>query len=327
MRIPPAFNGVYGLKTTHDRVTVMDSSTCVMGPMAGSVADLTAAYRVMSQPDAADPVQGRFAVAVAVPASTPRVLGVPRAWVQRADAVVREHFERVVAYLAARHGYAVVDVELPFLSQGQSAHALTCLSEALSMARDRTAPDPDGWPALINGQNRILLSTAQHASAVDLLKAGQLRTVLMRHLAHLFDRHPGLVLVTPTTPMAGWKIHPADHHHGFTDGDMTIRAMRYIWLANTTGCPSVTCPMGYAEPEQGRGRVPMGILATGQWGAEEQLLAWAGLVEKYLYEEYPGGRLRPEKWVDVLSLVREMTASAVDGTEDAGKKPGAASEP
>lgn len=73
----------------------------------------------------------------------------------------------------------------------------------------------------------------------------------------------------------------------------------YTWFSNLSGCPSATCPMGYAVPEQGggEGKMPMGVLAMGEWGAEEQLLAWAVEVENYLNDVYPGGRLRPKEWM------------------------------
>lgn len=305
VRIPPCFNGVYGLKPTHDRTMVMDSSVCTVGAMAGSVAALTAAYRTMAQPDPADPVQGHFAVSVPPSPTAPKVLGVPRAWLARADQAVQEHVEQVLRHFQDQLGYTVVDVALPHLNEAQAAHAMSCLAESLAAARDRTAPNPDGWAALVNRQNRILLSTVQHASAVDLIKANQLRTELMRHLSFLYEQHPGLLLVTPTTPMAGWKRTAGDDRYGFTDGNMSLRAMRYVWLANWVGCPAVTCPMGYVDPEQGEGRVPVGIQVMGRWGAEEQLLAWAAQAETYLYETYPGGRVRPAKWVDVLALAKK----------------------
>ncbi|CAK7219026.1 hypothetical protein SCUCBS95973_003683 [Sporothrix curviconia] len=322
VRIPPSFNGVYGLKPSHDRTIAMDSGMCVQGPMAATVGDLKAAYRIVAQPNPDDPVTGKFAVSQ-VPAATTtttnsasarRVLGIPREWVARSDPVVREHFDKVVAHFRDTLGYEVVDIQIPLLSQGQAAHSPSCLIESLDKARDRAAPNRDDWGGMLNAQNRILLGIIQNASAVDLLKYNQLRTVLMRHMAHLYaEKHPGLLVVTPTTPMAGWKKMPGDDTYGFLDGNMTLHCMLYVWLANTTGCPSVTCPMGYAEPEQGEGRVPMGVLAMGEWGAEEQLLGWAAEVETYLHDTYPGGRIRPDKWVDVLARAKEHKAGGAAG--------------
>ena len=322
VRIPTSFNGVYGLKPSHDRTIVMDSGMCVQGPMAATAGDLRAAYRIVAQPNPDDPVTGKFAVSQVPPASGVggrRILGVPREWVARSDPVVLEHFEKVVAHFRDTLGYEVVDIQIPLLSQGQAAHGPSCLTESLDKARDRAAPNHSDWPGMLNAQNRILLSLIRSASAVDLVKYNQLRTVLMRHMAHLYaEKYPGLLVVTPTTPMAGWKKMPGDDAYGCLDGNMTLHCMLYVWLANTTGCPSVSCPMGYAEPEQGEGRVPMGVMAMGEWGAEEQLLEWAADVERYLHNTYAGGRLRPSKWVDVLAQAKEQKEQKSEGG-DGGK--------
>ncbi len=326
LRIPLAFNGVYGIKPTHDRSTVMDSTMCVIGPMAGTVADLTAAYRTVTQPDPEHPVTSKFAVSQPPASSAQRpVLGIPREWVARSDPEVIGHFERVVAHFRDTLGYEVVDIQLPYLSQGQTAHAPSCLLEALDKARDRAAPNRDDWGGMLNAQNRILLTISQHITAVDNVKYNQLRTVIMRHMAHLFEKYSQkggsrLIVLTPTTPKVGWPMHPADATHGLLDGGMALHNMIYTWLANTTGCPALTCPMGYAEPVVPRqglghpGRVPMGIMAMGEWGGEEQLLAWAAETERYLHNTYEGGRLRPEKWVGVLALAKEQHGAAAAET-------------
>jgi hypothetical protein len=45
-------------------------------------------------------------------------------------------------------------------------------------------------------------------------------------------------------------------------------------------------------------------MAMGEWGSEEQLLGWAAEAETYLHDTYPGGRRRPDEWVDVLALAK-----------------------
>jgi amidase len=47
--------------------------------------------------------------------------------------------------------------------------------------------------------------------------------------------------------------------------------MEYVWLANFTGCPAISCPAGYS-PDSG---VPIGVMAMGEWGTEEDLIAFA----------------------------------------------------
>lgn len=137
-----------------------------------------------------------------------------------------------------------------------------------------------------------------------MIKGGQLRGLLMEHLAFLFKKHPNLLIVTPTVPEAGWKIHPGDQAYGFSDGNATIRTMMYIWLANATGCPAVSAPVGYVDAEVGEGKLPVGLMAMGEWGAEEQLLAWAKDAETYLNTVREGGRFRSKDWADVVEIAK-----------------------
>lgn len=103
--------------------------------------------------------------------------------------------------------------------------------------------------------------------------------------------------------MAGWPIsQEGDLKYGVSDANLTLRNMEYIWLANFTGCPAISCPAGYAEPVKGNGSVPVGIMGMGEWGSEDELIEWGRECEGWLNEKYEGGRVRPKGWEDVLKL-------------------------
>lgn len=80
--------------------------------------------------------------------------------------------------------------------------------------------------------------------------------------------------------------------------------MAYVWLANSSGCPAVSCPAGYVDPAQGEGKMPVGVMGMAEWGGEEACLEFAGEVESYVNEVYPGGRLRPKEWADVIGIAK-----------------------
>ncbi|KAK4041573.1 amidase signature domain-containing protein [Parachaetomium inaequale] len=305
MRIPPAFCGVYGLKPTHNRTCHMSSSMCVIGPMAANAADLTIAYRIASQPNPDDPAQNLLAVST--PLSDPaakKYLGICREWIATAAPDVLAILDASLAHLTTTLNYQVVDIKLPFLREGQLAHSAICLTECAADARGRVQ-NPSRFLTLLNYPNRVLVAAGAQTPAIDYLKYGQIRQVIMQHLAFLFQKYPGLLVLSPTTPVAGWPIAAGDQRYGCLDGNMTIRNMTFAWLANMSGCPAVTFPAGYVDPEQGEGVLPVGLMAMGEWGMEEQLLGFAREREGYLNEVYPGGRRRPEEWADVVGLVRE----------------------
>ena len=286
---------------------------CTVGPMAITATDLTIAYRFASQPNPDDTVQNLLAISTPPDPSAKKYVGVCRKWVATADADVLEIFEKSLAHLTML-GYNIVDVDLPFLREGQLAHSATCVTEAAADARSR-ANHPDHFLGLLSHANRVTVSTGAQTPAIDYLRYGQIRVVIMRHLAFLFKKYPGLLLLSPATPAAGWPIAPGDQAYGCIDANKLIRNMTFVWLANTSGCPAVSVPAGYVAPKHGEGEresesngggsLPVGLMALAEWGMEEQLLAFARERETYLNQVYPGGRRRPEEWVDVIKCAQE----------------------
>ncbi|KAF7555058.1 hypothetical protein G7046_g6644 [Stylonectria norvegica] len=303
-RIPASFNGVYGLKTSHHRTMFMKNTMCVTTPLAATVADLTIAYRVMSQPNPDCPIQGRFALSIPPTPSANKVMGIYRDWWNRADPRVAEVCEKAVDYFANKYGYDIVDISIPYVPEAQLAHSAICITEMAEEARRRT-PNSADWLSIVGSANKVVLSIGSKTPAADYIKYNSIRELVMRHMAFLFQKHPGLLIMTPTTPMVGWPMVPGDEKYGMSDTNKTIQNMLYIFLANMTGTPALSAPVGYVDAEHGEGKLPVGLMATGEWGSEEQLLAWAGEAEEYLYNGYEGGRRRPSEWLDVMDLVQK----------------------
>lgn len=303
VRVPSAFCGQYGLKPTLHRVYTMKSSICVIGPLASNVSDLIIAYRLMSASNPDDATQSAFAPSIPPSPTAKKYIGVCNEWSDCAAPDVLDATNKAITYLTNKLDYELVEIDLPYLQESQAAHSAWALVEAVDQQQTR-APKGHSSDSLsmVNHANKCTQAMGAVTSGVDMVKIGQLRELLMEHLAFLFQKYPGLLILTPTVPDAGWKIHPGDQAYGFIDGPRTFRTMMYIWLANATGCPAITSPVGYAEPEAGEGRLPIGLMATGEWGAEEQLLSFAKDAETYLNEVYEGGRSRSKDWADVIGL-------------------------
>lgn len=263
IRLPASFCGIYGLKTTHSRVSARagyekTDSVAVNGPLASSIDDLALGYRIMAQPDPGSKTSRLFPnsliadTTISSQKGGKKYLGLVKAWINRSDPVVLTMFNAAVEHFVNVHGYEVANIEIPLLPQGQKAHALTILSEA------RATFTPAELKQL-SWHNQLLLNVAgSHASAQDFLGSQRLRNLQMSHLSWLWEQYPGLLILTPTTPCAGWKIaQPSDvtSGYGVSDGDMSLRSMEYVYLANWTGAPAISIPLGWTDDH-----VPVGLM-------------------------------------------------------------------
>ncbi|CAD6566541.1 MAG: hypothetical protein ASARMPRED_009090 [Alectoria sarmentosa] len=310
IRNPSAYCGLYGLKPSHNRVSGTPAASLapscgVLGPMASSMADLEYAYRIMAIPNPSDSISSMFPVPV--PRSTPqdRVIGIYKPWFDLADASVLNACHAAISHYQSS-GYKVIDITIPHLSEGQLAQAVTILSEISA-----GVPSVSG----LTSANKILISVGKHTPASDFLLAQKMRNMLMQHLAFLFEHNPGLLIVTPTTPNAGWHISggAADLKNGVSDANMSVRTMTYVWLANFSGCPAISIPVGRVDAKEGKGKIPVGLMAMGEWGAEDLLIEWGRVGEQWAWEGGEDRMERPENWVDVMDLARDRQGIGKNG--------------
>ena len=127
-----------------------------------------------------------------------------------------------------------------------------------------------------------------------------------------------MIIVTPTTPCAGWQIGrpEVDLKSGISDGDTTQSTMEYAWMANFLGVPALSVPAGFvgAEGENGagdevdEGGIPVGLMGMGEWASEESLLDWGAHAEAVGADR----RRKPEIWVDVIERARVGMQSVGD---------------
>lgn len=257
-----------------------------------------------------------------------------------------------IEHLTSHCGYTLVTPEqdpslnIPFVSHGQLAHALTIVNEVTNGA----IAGLEGWRSWLTPANKLLMGLSAHATAQDLLLAQKLRALLMSHLAHLFAKYPGIVIVTPTLPdpLGSGRIgSPNDIKiggYGVTNTNRSLESMRYVFLANFTGIPAISAPVGYL-PLEGqavkgmrqlvvdgtyapsmngvRGVLPVAMMGMAEWGCEDELLRLGYELERYLSEsvekkgpvttDISGAAeittqeiMPPPAWVDVLGKAEEF---------------------
>lgn len=218
-----------------------------------------------------------------------KVIGIYRPWFDDCDSVVGTLCNEAVDRLASQGGYEIIEIPfIPYLNETRLAHALSIVTDMTTAL--------DGDYSQYNAANKILLSVASRTPAIDYAAASKVRTMMMSHFAYLFQKHPGMILVTPTTPLPGVKIDPRDISAGVSDTNTSLKSMRYVFLANFIGTPAINVGVGYAEET----RVPIGLMGMAEWGREEDLLGWGKDVVSELELAEGKKRKRGEIWVDVL---------------------------
>lgn len=309
IRIPSSFCSVYGLKPTHGRLSfkpgVNHSNTCaVNGPIGADIQSLAALYQIMATPDPTSLFPVPSPLLLSLPSKQNKVLGIPEAWFSQSTPAIQRLCRSFLDRLVAKQDYTLLPITIPFLSQGQIAHAMTVLTDAATLL-----PNTKG----LTPANRIMIALGTVTPATDYLLAQKLRQLLMQHLAHLWQKHPGMIIVTPTTSCAGWPIKGhTDLKYGICDGDQTLKTMEYVWLANFAGLPSLTVPVGFVVPDgvenageeasdEVRDKIPVGLMGMGEWASESTLLKWGLVAESYGDDR----RCRPPIWVDVIERARE----------------------
>ncbi|ENH69459.1 Amidase [Fusarium oxysporum f. sp. cubense race 1] len=307
IRIPGSFCSVFGLKPTHNRLAswpgANHSPTCaVQGPLAVDMQSLAAAYEAIAEPH---PSTQFPPLALQPSPPVTKVLGIFDAWISRATPSVQSLVRGLVESLAAKHGYTLVPIEIPFPAEGQMAHALTVLTDASTLLYDTKGLTP---------ANKILLALGRTTPSTDYLLAQKLRGMLMQHLSYLWKTYPGMLIITPTTACAGAPIRggKSELSYGVNDGNYTLESMEYVWLANFCGLPAITVPAGYVVPEGRKdagevadrdteGKIPVGLMATGEWCSEDALLQFG-------FDAEAAGqdlRCKPPIWEDVISRAKD----------------------
>lgn len=145
IRIPSSYCNIFGLKPTHARVSFWPSAnhsnTCaVNGPMAADMESLATLFEVIAEPHPASPFAfpsvprlPPAAKMLELDPNRPKILGICRAWFDDCAPEVRQLCQQMVDEMVTQQDYKVVNVEIPFLQEGQFAHAMTVLTDASTL--------------------------------------------------------------------------------------------------------------------------------------------------------------------------------------------------
>ncbi|RGB36788.1 Asp-tRNAAsn/Glu-tRNAGln amidotransferase A subunit and related amidase [Rhizophagus diaphanus] len=281
IRIPSAFCGIYGLKTTFGRFSSkgelpLAPTVAVSGPMTASANDLALAYYVMAGKDEEDPntyyqPKPTLSGLYNTKDLSDLKIGIYTAWNKQVCnptiTLALNNFIEKLKLLGANF----VEIDIPELEEASIAHLLTIGSEISTFANKYKENFHK-----YNCQSRLNMSLFHFATASDYIISQQLRTRLMRSLSNLFNKQVNLIL-TPSTAITAPKIYPNSLKYGEADLKTVSEVMMYVTFVNFSGIPAVSVPAGYDD-----NNLPIGLQFVAKWFDEATLLRIAKVSEEIL---------------------------------------------
>jgi len=285
IRIPASVNGLFGLKTSRDRISRgpldLDSSgLSVLGPLARTVRDAAAFLDATAVPQPGD-----LTWAPPLPAGESylgwcdrhperlriaRYLQPPVAGAE-VDPECRTAWERASSLLADL-GHEVVDIELPVPPEILDAF------EAVWTVSAATIPVPPEGEELLRPLTRHLRERGRQVSGPAYAAAvGQLRLISRQAIAATagFDALLTPTLALPPRPV-GWFCGTAeDPVDPAEDFERQKRFTPYTAVYNASGQPAASLPLHWTPDG-----LPVGVMLIGRPAGEAALLALCAQLEQ-----------------------------------------------
>jgi len=264
IRYPAAYCGLTGLKPTFGRSAMAGhhmagvSTTIVSGPLCADAADCRLLGSAMFGEDLPSGEVGSLRIGV--------VCGEVSEDVAPA---MREACEAAIEALRRETGGEVREIELPELPAATLATVLIANSESLGGVTPQRLNhlDPELSPL-----GRGLLKYRLLLPAVATVKSRQVRAIARRTLAAAFEDVD--VIAWPTVPAVAPPL--AAPVVELPSGPLTADQanVRGGALANLTGIPAVSVPVGSSEG------LPIGLQLQAAWGRDDLLLDAAEALER-----------------------------------------------
>jgi len=306
IRIPAGLCGVYGIKPTSGLVPEtgigpLNYSIGHIGPMASSVEDLKVALAAIAGPDGLDPKTAlaprESAFAEKCAASDLRGLekkriGYDPKWMSFAEAPVMTRIEAAMKLLES-FGCDLVPISLPEDDVIRPV-AYSVLGTEL-VSSQRRLFEKRGSECSAEAQLYIQMSSS--ILAVDYIHALRVRQQLASAVESVF--HDVDLILSPTCGQTAPLYVPEMGTTGLRD-DVTLKQLtRYTFLANMTGVPGISIPVGLSA-EDG---MPVGLQLMANHWDEATLLTAAQKIES----QWPLklARIR-SRHVDVVNAIKSI---------------------
>ena len=297
IRIPAAFNGIFGLKPTYGRIPLtghgmVGGSTVVhLGPIATNTHDLAVFTEICAGACSGD--ESSLAQPELAPSELQEALrrGVRGLRIGIVDSEWSESAQDVVSPAQAaldslaEAGAELVNISLPHARFASAAGYLTIGIETYANLLEARTHHMDELGADL----QLLLANVSTFSPDDYLDAQRMRSVLRRELVDALQQVD--VIALPTTQGSAPRVTDSERQRGFLDAALLERTCRYSFLANLTGSPAGTAPVGFDSS-----RMPVGLQLIGDAWDEACVLQVLAQLER----NGAATVKRPEEAIDLL---------------------------
>lgn len=272
IRTPASLNGIFGLKPTFGRVSRagdgFKGSVAHAGPLGSSAACLAAFLDIVaSDPDPEDaltswappPPAGGFRSRMGAGVRGLRI-GVPESeWRDASDEVARAG--RAALRALERDGAVLVPVEIPLAPYAAPIGYCVIGPESLAAHRREWTEQRE----LLRDDLRVTFAVLSGLTALEQIDAQRLRAGLRRQTAEVLRSVD--VIAMPTTAITAPRCTEEQARESFSDSASMDGLCRFAFLANLTGLPAGTAPVG-ADKEG----LPIGLQIIGDAWDEAAVL-------------------------------------------------------
>lgn len=286
IRIPSSMCGIAGIKASCGRVSSsglfsLGPTVAGAGPMCATVRDVALVYAYVAGKDEKDPntlcqpdvtLEG-FEEISSLDGIT---LGIDWKYFKDCDPEVYQECQKAVEHLENR-GASVVPISIPELMETVIAHVVTIFSEMATSLNEEFHK----YHSELNADSVFNLAMGRSFTSRDYFQAAMQRTRAMSFLKAIFEDGvdciltPGIGLKVPEIPEDALEYGESDLHKGF-------QIIRFMGLANFTGIPGMTLPVGYDN----RG-LPIGLQIMTSWWNEHVMLRVAHAAEGFVTRKRP----------------------------------------
>jgi aspartyl-tRNA(Asn)/glutamyl-tRNA(Gln) amidotransferase subunit A len=287
IRIPASLCGVFGLKPTFGRIPAVGmgfevamggpgaTSVVHIGPLAVTTAELASFVEIASGAHPDDPISGLAPPLHPGELSRARArgvrglrIGVDDAEWAAADSEIARLGRAALAELE-KAGATLVPVRIPSAPHAAAIGYLTLGIEAFAALKDLGARHLGEMGLDV----QLVLSGIEMFRPDDYVDGQRLRQGLRRDVAAALREVDLLAL--PSTAVGAPRISDTELRGGFLDPPLLSAMCRYAFLANLTGLPAASVPVGV-----GRDGMPVGLQLVGDAWDEACVLQAAAALER-----------------------------------------------